>query len=92
LGSPRSTTPARGNPQERSFKEFVAALSVGTARAAALIAPQEPSALPAIINDIAGQAECFRRNDHLAIPMTAVLAHGRKSRMTTIDSCEARTA
>ena len=72
--------------------EFVAALSAGTARTAALIAAQEPSALPAIINDIAGQAERFRRNDHLAVPMTAVLAQGRKSRMTTIDSCETRTA
>jgi hypothetical protein len=60
-------------------KEFVAALSVGTAWAAALIAAQEPAALPAIINDIAGQAECFRRNDHLAIPIAAVLTHGRKS-------------
>jgi hypothetical protein len=62
-----------------SANEFVAALSAGTARTAALIAAQEPSALPAIINDIAGQAEGFRRNDHLAIPIAAVLAHGRKS-------------
>jgi SAM-dependent methyltransferase len=62
-----------------SANEFVAALSAGTARTAALIAAQEPSALPAIINDIAGQAERFRRNDHLAIPIAAVLAHGRKS-------------
>ena len=30
------------------------------------------------INDIADQAERFRRNDHLAIPIAAVLAHGRK--------------
>ena len=46
---------------------------------AALIAAQEPSALAAITNDIAGQAEHFRRNDQLAIPIAAVLARGRKS-------------
>jgi hypothetical protein len=38
---------------------------------AALIAAQESSALAAIINDIADQAERFRRNDHLAIPIAA---------------------
>jgi ubiquinone/menaquinone biosynthesis C-methylase UbiE len=48
-------------------------------RMAALIAAQEPSALAAMIDDIAGQAERFRRNDHLAIPIAAVLARGRKS-------------
>jgi SAM-dependent methyltransferase len=58
---------------------LVAALSAGTVRMAALIAAQEPSALAAMINDIAGQAERFRRNDHLAIPIAAVLARGRKS-------------
>lgn len=57
---------------------LVAALSAGTVRMAALIAAQEPSALAAIINDIAGQAERFRRSDHLAIPIAAVLARGRK--------------
>jgi len=46
---------------------------------AALIAAQESSALAAIINDIADQAERFRRNDHLAIPIAAVLVRGRKS-------------
>jgi hypothetical protein len=29
-------------------------------------------------SDIPGQAERFRRNDHLAIPIAAVLARGRK--------------
>jgi ubiquinone/menaquinone biosynthesis C-methylase UbiE len=62
-----------------SAKGLVAALSAGTVRMAALIAAQEPSALPAIINHIAGQAECFCRNGHLAIPIAAVLARGRKS-------------
>ncbi len=62
-----------------SANELVAALSAGTVRMAALIAAQEPSALPVIINDIADHAERFRRNDHLAIPIAAVLARGRKS-------------
>jgi SAM-dependent methyltransferase len=62
-----------------SANGLVAALSAGTVRMAALIAAQEPSALPAIINHIAGQAERFRRNGHLAIPIAAVLARGRKS-------------
>ena len=55
---------------------LVAALSAGTVRTAALIAAQEPSALPAIIGDIERHAERFRRGDHLAIPVAAILAHG----------------
>jgi ubiquinone/menaquinone biosynthesis C-methylase UbiE len=62
-----------------SANGLVAALSAGTVRMAALVAAQEPSALPAIINHIAGQAERFRRDGHLAIPIAAVLARGRKS-------------
>jgi SAM-dependent methyltransferase len=62
-----------------SANELVAALSAGTVRMAALIAAQQPSALAAIIDHIAGQAERFRRNGHLAIPIAAVLASGRKS-------------
>ena len=58
---------------------LVAALSAGTVRMAALIAAQEPSALAAMINNIASRAERFRRNDHLAIPIAAVLARSRKS-------------
>ena len=58
---------------------LVAALSAGTVRMAALIAAQEPSALPAIIVDIEREAERFRRDDHLAIPVAAVLARGRRA-------------
>ena len=58
---------------------LVAALSAGTVRMAALIAAQDPSALPAIVDDIARHAERFRRGDHLAIPVAAILAHGRKT-------------
>ena len=58
---------------------LVAALAAGTVRMAALIAAQDPSLLPAIIDDIERQAERFRRDDHLAIPVAAILAHGRKA-------------
>ena len=58
---------------------LLAALSPGTARMAALLAAQEPSALAAIANDIDSQAERFRRDESLAIPIAAVLARGRKS-------------
>ena len=56
---------------------LVAALSAGTVRMAALIAAQERSAFPAIIGDIERHAERFRRGDRLAIPIAAILAHGR---------------
>jgi hypothetical protein len=46
---------------------------------AALIAAQEPAARAAIANDINSQAERFRRDGNLAIPIAAVLAHGRKA-------------
>ena len=58
---------------------LIAALSAGTVRMAALIAAQEPSALAAIANDIDSQAERFRRDENLAIPIAAVLARGRKT-------------
>jgi hypothetical protein len=46
---------------------------------AALIAAQEPSAIAAIANDIDSQAERFRRDENLAIPIAAVLARARKT-------------
>jgi SAM-dependent methyltransferase len=58
---------------------LIAALSAGTARMAALIGAQQPSALAAIASDIAGHAERFRRNQNLAIPIAAVLARSRKA-------------
>ena len=58
---------------------LLAALSAGTVRMAALIAAQEPSALPAIVAGIERQAGRFRRGDHLAIPIAAVLARGCKA-------------
>jgi SAM-dependent methyltransferase len=58
---------------------LIAALSAGTVRMAALIGAQEPSALAAIASDIDSQAERFRRDQSLAIPIAAVLARGRKA-------------
>jgi len=46
---------------------------------AALIGAQEPSALAAIARNIDSQAERFRRDQNLAIPIAAVLARGRKA-------------
>lgn len=58
---------------------LIAALSAGTVRMAALIAAQKPSALPAIIADIDRCAERYRRGGHLAVPIAAILARGRKA-------------
>jgi ubiquinone/menaquinone biosynthesis C-methylase UbiE len=58
---------------------LVAALSAGTVRMAALIGAQEPAALATITDHIAREAERFRRGEHLAIPIAAVLARGRKA-------------
>jgi hypothetical protein len=58
---------------------LIAALSAGTVRMAALLGAQEPSALAAMAVDIDCQAERFRRDQDLAIPIAAVLARGRKA-------------
>ena len=60
-------------------RALLAALSAGTARMAALLAAQEPSALATVADDIDSQAERFRSDQNLAIPIAAVLARGRKS-------------
>jgi SAM-dependent methyltransferase len=60
-------------------RTLIDALSAGTVRMAALIAAQEPSALPAIIADIDRAAERYRRGDHLAIPIAGILARGQKA-------------
>jgi ubiquinone/menaquinone biosynthesis C-methylase UbiE len=59
-------------------RALLAALSAGTVRMAALIAAQDPSALAAIANDIDRQAQRFRRDQNLVVPIAAVLARGRK--------------
>lgn len=57
---------------------LIAALSAGTVRMAALIAAQEPAALPAIVADIARSAGRYAQGEQLAVPIAAILARGRK--------------
>jgi ubiquinone/menaquinone biosynthesis C-methylase UbiE len=61
-----------------SAQALLAAMSAGTVRMAALIAAQEPSTLPAIVTDIERHAARYRRGDHLALPIAAILARGKK--------------
>jgi SAM-dependent methyltransferase len=75
----RSATIVRAEWLLPNAEGLIAALTAGTVRMAALIAAQKPSALAAIKADIDGQAERFRRADRLAIPIGAVLAHGRRA-------------
>jgi SAM-dependent methyltransferase len=60
-------------------RALLAALSAGTVRMAALIGAHEPSTLAAVEREIDSQAERFRRDQNLAIPIAAVLARGRKA-------------
>jgi SAM-dependent methyltransferase len=62
-----------------SAHALVTALSAGTVRMAAVIAAQRPSAMPAIVADIARHAEPYRQGDRLNIPIAAVLARGTKA-------------
>jgi hypothetical protein len=62
-----------------SARALVDALAQGTARMAALIAAQNPSALPAIEADITARAEAYRRRDGLHVPIAAILASGTKA-------------
>ena len=57
---------------------LVAALRAGTARMAAMIEAQPPSAVPAILADIAQNAEPWRDADGLALPIAAVVASGAR--------------
>src|SRR5262245_19338052 len=58
---------------------LITALAAGTVRMAALIAAQQPRALAAIAADIEARAARYRDGDHLALPIAAVLARGRKA-------------
>jgi hypothetical protein len=62
---------------------LLAALSAGTARMAALLAAQEPSALAAIADDIDSQAKRFRRDQNLAIPIASGSGAWPQSRRLT---------
>jgi SAM-dependent methyltransferase len=57
---------------------LLAALRSGTARMAAMIEAQHPSAVPAIVAHIDERAERFRDADGIAVPIAAVIASGMK--------------
>ncbi len=57
---------------------LVSALSAGTVRMAALLGAQTPRALSDIVADIEREAERYRCDGGLALPIAAVLASGRK--------------
>jgi SAM-dependent methyltransferase len=57
---------------------LVAALRAGTARMAALIAAQAPSAMPGIVADIAETAAPYREAGGIAVPIAAIVASGVK--------------
>ncbi len=59
-------------------KAFVAALQAGTARMAAMIEAQDPSAMPAIIADIEAKTAPYRTADGIAVPIAAVIAAGSR--------------
>jgi SAM-dependent methyltransferase len=64
--------------QHRDAAALVAALQAGTARMAALIAAQDPAALPAIVADIAVAAAPYRNAEGIAVPIAAIVASGMK--------------
>ena len=57
---------------------LVAALQAGTARMAAMIEAQNPSAMPAIITDLEANAAEYRTAEGIAIPIAAVIAAGTR--------------
>ncbi len=57
---------------------LVAALQAGTARMAAMIEAQPPTAMPAIIADIDANAARYRDADGIAVPIAAAIASGVK--------------
>src|SRR6266852_4116287 len=59
-------------------RDIVVALARGTVRTAAVIAAQDARALPAIEAAVAAAAAPYRRGDHFAVPIVAILAYGVK--------------
>jgi SAM-dependent methyltransferase len=58
---------------------LLTALQTGTARMAAMIDAQQPSALSAIIADIEANAARYRTADGIRVPIAAVIAAGMKA-------------
>jgi SAM-dependent methyltransferase len=64
--------------QHRDARALVGALQAGTARMAAMLEAQQPTAMSAIVGDIAANAERYRNADGIALPIAAVIASGVK--------------
>jgi SAM-dependent methyltransferase len=73
-----ATRLVRATWRHRGSQALLAALQSGTARMAALLEAQRPSAWEAIVADIAAHAERYRDADVLALPIAAVIASGVK--------------
>jgi SAM-dependent methyltransferase len=74
-----TTRLVRATWRQPDAASLVAALRAGTARMAAMIEAQQAEAMPAIIGDIAANAERYRQADGLALPIAAVIAAGAKA-------------
>jgi SAM-dependent methyltransferase len=74
----RATRLVRATWRHRNAQALLTALKAGTARMAALLEAQRPSAWEAIVADIAVHAERYRDADVLALPIAAVIASGVK--------------
>lgn len=73
-----STMSVRGTWQHANASALVEALRAGTARMAAMIDAQPPASLPAIIADIESNAEPYRTEEGIAVPIAAVITAGVK--------------
>ena len=70
------TRMVRATWQHRDAQALVTALHAGTARMAAMLEAQWPDAMTAIVADIAENAERYRNEDGIAVPIAAVIASG----------------
>ena len=71
-----ATTTVRASWQHRDAQALVAALRAGTARMAAMLEAQKPDAMTKIVADIRANAELYRTETGIAVPIAAVIASG----------------
>ena len=60
-------------------EQLIERLQQGTARMAGLIAAQDPARLPRIAADVARQAEQYRKDDRILVPIAALVASAVKA-------------
>ena len=73
-----STQLVHANWHHADARALVSALQTGTARMAAMIEAQDPTAMPAIIADIDANAAAYRSAHGIEVPIAAVIAAGTK--------------